>query len=172
MAGEINFIITVVILSVMAYFCQTRCSTETGYQSGTTKLLVTLGMGSMIVGMAIYYTAGMYALEIYAPFLIAGMILMVVGGCMSRRTPSYQTSKAPKHVQPTDLIRNDPETLNQVAEAARAKGLLIERKSSEYPLEVYRSLRCPTCRYLFDLGKARIVGFTVYCPSCDHAIEL
>ena len=174
MAGEINFLITVAFLAAMAYVCNKRCSTEGSYQSPITKVLMFLGMGLVIIGMAFYYTFGYYALEIYAPFLIVGMLIALIGGCKSRSDQNYipPRSKKPTYAKPTEIIMTDPMTLDQLTESARTRGMLVERRNPEDPMDVVNSIRCPTCRYLFELRKARIIDNTVICPSCEHDIQL
>ncbi|MHA2426206.1 MAG: hypothetical protein ACXAEF_15565 [Candidatus Thorarchaeota archaeon] len=175
MAGELNFIIIVAVLGLMAFCCNTRCSSDSsskGSQTLMIRVLMFLGMGSMVIGMALYYTFGTYAITLFSPWLVAGMILVLLAGCMGWRAQNYIPPPPPIPVQTTDAMVSDPYTLNQIAEAARKRGMLIERTDPDNPLEFYRSLRCPVCRYIFDLGKAPIAGFTVYCPSCNQGIEL
>ena len=135
-----------------------------------------IGMSSMAFGMVLFYSLGMYSIAIFSPFLIMGMILVLLAGCIAWKEQNYSSSPTPSQPyfrdRPPEFFTSDPNTLIQIAEAARAKGILIERQSAENPDEVYRSLRCPTCRYLFDLGKARIEGYTGYCPSCEQGINL
>ena len=140
------------------------------------RLLMIIGMGSMAGGMALFYSLGMFALAVFAPFLVLGMILVLLAGCIAimeqKNVPHSKPMQPLYRDRPPEYFVNDLMALNQIAEAARAKGILVERPSTDNPTEVYRSLRCPICRYLFDIGRTRIVGNAVICPSCEQDMKL
>ncbi len=151
-------------------------ASEGGDSSCLIRLLMVLGMVSMSIGMGLFYSFGMYAVSAMTPFIVAGLILVSLAGCLVLMQHNYIPRPTPAQPQfrdqPPEYFISDSQTLNQIAEAARAKGILVERPSADNPNEVYRSLRCPTCRYLFDIGRAKVVGVAVICPSCEQEIGL
>ena len=166
MSAELYFILTLAVLGIVSFICMKVSTREPTFNLlGSSKILTYLGTGFGIIGLALFSTYGLAGISISAPFLIVGFILGIVDNrkVMSSAFPKSQTSR---------LSNLDDATLNQLAEGARTRGILVEESNPTDPSDEVLQIKCPSCSYLFELGTSKIVGLTVYCPSCYKGTDL
>ncbi|MHA1615262.1 MAG: hypothetical protein ACTSYJ_10485 [Candidatus Thorarchaeota archaeon] len=128
-----------------------------------------LGLGFLIFGAALNYTIG---IDYATPFLIIALILNFKAIYNVRRDKNAIPSADQLRSHTIGISNNDPEIVNQIAKVAKARIMLFERPHPTNPLDTVRMIKCPKCRYLFELATSRIVGYTVYCPSCYKGTDL
>ena len=173
MSAEINFILTIAFLAVVTFICLKAATLkESRYLLGSTKMVTYLGMGFLIIGAALFSTYGLYGIALSAPFIIVGLIINFVTAYKTRSGRDTILLGTPQESRTISTGNYDHETLNQITESARARGMLVEQPNPSNPGDTVLQIRCPSCDYLFELGTSKIVELTVYCPSCYKGTDL
>jgi len=130
-----NIIIAAAIWFILSIICQRSCSKGQGVHPGAY-----LGYAVASFGMAITSVMGVYGITVAAPFLVVGLIIVVVSSCGSRSklssTENRFTTPTPREQQPKPASDSQEVTCSECGKEVSIRGGTVKPDGS---------VVCPYC---------------------------